>query len=77
MPDRKLLLITGVPATGKTTIGDFLQDKLGFKHIDFEDGVSLQRFAADPANYINTELGSGEHCDYLGICSRRRTNWFS
>ncbi len=29
-------LITGIPGTGKTTIGNWLEDKHSFKHIDFE-----------------------------------------
>jgi hypothetical protein len=32
----KLLLITGIPGTGKTTIGDYLQEKYGFIHLDVE-----------------------------------------
>ena len=32
----KLLLITGIPGTGKTTIGDYLQEKYGFTHLDME-----------------------------------------
>jgi hypothetical protein len=30
------LLITGIPATGKTTIGDYLAREHGFAHIDME-----------------------------------------
>ena len=33
----KKLLITGIPGTGKTTVGDYLQDKFGYIHIDAED----------------------------------------
>ena len=32
----KLLLITGIPGTGKTTIGNYLEEKYGFKHLDME-----------------------------------------
>ena len=32
----KLLLITGVPGTGKTTIGDHLAEEYGFIHLDVE-----------------------------------------
>jgi hypothetical protein len=32
------LIITGIPGTGKTTIGNFLQDNFDYKHIDMEDG---------------------------------------
>jgi broad-specificity NMP kinase len=33
----KKLLITGVPGTSKTTIGDYLAEKHGFTHINLED----------------------------------------
>lgn len=36
-----LIAITGIPGTGKTTIGNFLQDHHGFKHIDVEKNMLL------------------------------------
>jgi hypothetical protein len=39
----KLILLTGIPGTGKTTIGGYLADHRGFRHLDFEDGISLPR----------------------------------
>lgn len=30
------LLITGIPGTGKTTIGQYLEEKHGFRHFDIE-----------------------------------------
>ncbi len=44
-----ILLITGIPGTGKTTIGDYLQEKYGFTHLDMENiilslGVSYLQF---------------------------------
>ena len=39
----KLILVTGIPGTGKTTIGDYLSDNRSFRHIDFEDGETLGR----------------------------------
>jgi gluconate kinase len=41
----KLILLTGIPGTGKTTIGRCLADERGFRHLDFEDGVSLPAMA--------------------------------
>ena len=35
----KLLLLTGIPGTGKTTLGDYLQRERGFRHLDFESGI--------------------------------------
>lgn len=32
------ILIAGVPATGKTTIGDYLRDRFNFRHFDVESG---------------------------------------
>lgn len=32
----RLVLVTGIPATGKTTVGEHLRDQHGFKHLDFE-----------------------------------------
>lgn len=40
----RLLLLTGIPATGKTTIGDHLRDEHGFRHLDFEQMTNLQRY---------------------------------
>jgi gluconate kinase len=33
----KIILLTGIPGTGKTKIGNHLKDKYGFYHIDLED----------------------------------------
>lgn len=38
------ILITGVPGTGKTTLGNYLADHHGFRHLDFEHIGTLQRF---------------------------------
>jgi hypothetical protein len=37
----KLILLTGIPGTGKTTTGRYLAERHGFRHLDFEDGVAL------------------------------------
>ncbi len=31
------MLITGIPGTGKTTVGDYLEKNLGYLHIDVEE----------------------------------------
>ncbi|MEK6955995.1 MAG: hypothetical protein AABW52_05020 [Nanoarchaeota archaeon] len=33
---RKLILVSGIPGVGKTTIGNFLESKYRYKHIDME-----------------------------------------
>jgi hypothetical protein len=45
----RLLLLTGIPATGKTRIGNRLSEGYGFNHLDFEDPTTL-----------DTYLGQGE-----------------
>jgi shikimate kinase len=39
----KLLLLTGVPGTGKTDLGNYLAEHHAFRHVDFET-VALPRF---------------------------------
>lgn len=34
---RNLILIAGIPGTGKTTMGDLLADRYGYKHINMEE----------------------------------------
>ena len=41
----KRFLIAGVPATGKTTIGNYLQDKFNFIHFDVESDLINQTIA--------------------------------
>jgi hypothetical protein len=38
------LLVTGIPGTGKTTVGDYLAAEHGFDHLDFEKPATLVRF---------------------------------
>lgn len=60
MQERDLLLITGIPGTGKTTYGDkFEANEFGFVHRDLEDQQTLNRLNADPAQFIG-ELLNGE-----------------
>ncbi len=48
-------LITGVPGLGKTTVGNHLENKYSFKHIDFEieDGKYLKEFQSDRGNFLS------------------------
>jgi hypothetical protein len=52
-----LLLITGIPATGKTKVGNFLRDNKGFVHVDFEDPQAwpsqLQRQWGTPRELVD------------------------
>lgn len=53
----KLILITGIPGTGKSTIGDYLRDKYGFIHMDMECGDNIGKICANPNLFINVLLG--------------------
>lgn len=44
---RKLFLLTGIPGTGKTTIGDWLSQEHGFLHINAEGLLN-----ADSSHYL-------------------------
>lgn len=54
MVDRKLFLITGVPGAGKTTTGNYLEEKLGYIHIDLEKADFYIRFRSSPDAYIDS-----------------------
>lgn len=45
-------LITGIPGTGKTTLGEWLAAHREFVHLDFEDDVLLARVVAGPDAFI-------------------------
>lgn len=46
------LLITGIPGTGKTTVGTELEKKYDFKHIDLENQDTLSEFIKNPTEFI-------------------------
>jgi adenylate kinase family enzyme len=52
MPQRDLLLITGIPGTGKTSYGNRFAKELSFVHVDLEDQQTLTALAYDPAQFI-------------------------
>jgi len=55
---RRRLLIAGVPASGKTTVGRYLGKEKGFLHIDFEDRNPLwnELLVVNPASLIDDLL---------------------
>jgi adenylate kinase family enzyme len=59
LQERDLLLITGIPGTGKTTYGNEFAKEFGFLHFDLEDQQILNRFVANPAQFIG-KLLNGE-----------------
>ena len=56
MRERDLLLITGVPGTGKTTYGGRFATQFGFVHHDLEDQRTLNRFVANRAQFVGELL---------------------
>src|SRR3989344_1170302 len=52
--DKKHILITGVPGTGKTSIGDYLQEHHGFTHYNLEDDATLVLFSQDKDGFVNS-----------------------
>jgi shikimate kinase len=38
-----LILVSGIPGAGKTTIGDHLRDRHGFRHLDMESSLGRTR----------------------------------
>lgn len=54
------LLITGIPGTGKTTVGDELAQKHDFKHLDFESDA-IREFLENPATFIEKLAESKRH----------------
>lgn len=57
----RVILLTGIPATGKTTLGDHLQANHGFRHLNFEGPQLLELlpddFTVDPS--LVAQLKSG------------------
>lgn len=52
----RLLLITGIPGSGKTTVGNYLAWKHGFEHLDFERSSMLERFLGRGETSLRSEL---------------------
>jgi adenylate kinase family enzyme len=75
MPSHDLLLITGIPGTGKTCYGNKFAREFNFLHHDLEDQQTqtLNRFNSNPAQFIGELLkeernvvltwGFGPDCD--------------
>jgi len=63
------LLSTGIPATGKTDIGDHLHGHYGFVHLDFEALDTLRRFWS-PEGILKHEVRA-----VMGSCDRVVISW--
>jgi hypothetical protein len=53
---RRLILITGIPGTGKSTYGKKLSKRFGFVHLDLENSATLARLLSDPGKFIEDIL---------------------
>jgi hypothetical protein len=58
--DRELILITGVPGTGKTWYGNAFAKQFGFRHYDLENSKTRQRYFGAPAEFIAAILKRNE-----------------
>lgn len=54
--DRKHILITGIPGTGKTTVGDYLKKNHGFTHLNLEEVATLTLFSQNKIGFISNAL---------------------
>jgi adenylate kinase family enzyme len=63
LQERDLLLITGIPGTGKTCYANKFAKEFGFLHHDLEDQQTqtLNRFNAIPAQFIGELLNEKEN----------------
>jgi adenylate kinase family enzyme len=52
----KLLLLTGIPGTGKTTVANFLVEQHDFRLLDFEDVPTLSRYWQFGTRGFRTQL---------------------
>jgi len=56
---RRLILVTGIPGTGKTFIGNYLQKHLGFYHLDIEEEKELRMdFFKNPESFLASKKGN-------------------
>lgn len=52
---QKRILLTGIPGTGKTTIGQRLEGSFDFIHYDFEDNQIYAQFHLNPQTFFKDE----------------------
>src|SRR5262249_55548310 len=58
---RDLLLVCGIPGTGKTWYGNKFSAEFGFVHYDLEDQQTLNRFGTNPARFIAEALAENSN----------------
>jgi len=50
--ERNLILIAGIPGTGKTTFGNFLEKNYGYVHVDMEENHNTSEMLNDTDVFI-------------------------
>src|SRR5690349_11817735 len=82
------ILIAGIPGTGKTTIGDYLQENCGYTHLDMESGSGSNMAEAwnDPdrfvarlqmmSNDVVVTWGFVPNEKFIALINRLKTNGF-
>jgi adenylate kinase family enzyme len=79
--ERDLLLITGIPGTGKTCYGDKFAMEFGFVHHDIENQQVRDRIGRDPTQFIRELLNEKKNVvvtwgfhpkDELSLCHLRQ-----
>ncbi len=57
---RKLILITGIPGTGKTFYGESFAQQFGFTHYNLEEASTRSSFLSNPPEFMEEILRKGE-----------------
>lgn len=50
---KKLILILGYPGTGKTTIGNFLERRYNYRHVDMEENHNTSKIINNYKDFVN------------------------
>ena len=67
-PKRNLLLMTGIPGTGKTSYGNAFAQEFGFVHVDLETQPALDELAAHPSGFIDGLIASDSRLPRIIVC---------
>lgn len=60
MIKRSLILIAGIPGTGKTTLGNFLEKNYKYVHVDMEENHRTSEILADTDVFIQKHFSGGK-----------------
>lgn len=74
IPANNHILLTGVPGTGKTTMGNYLKDNHEFTHYNLEDEETLNNFLLDTCKFISKALANEKTVISWGFMPDKHTN---